>query len=112
MTKIGSWEELRNRRANGGSYCRNDSDPASRDVLEMRFKGPRLVVIHGDTARGGRAAVLIDGKRMKTLSFRGDQRRIAFGKKLVLSGLGRGPHTVKIVMQRGRGYVEGFSMRS
>ena len=112
VTKTGSWTNVRNRRANGGSYCRNDSDPTTRDVLEMRFKGPRLVVIHGDSARGGRAAVLIDGRRMKTMSFRGDQRRIAFGQKLALSGLGKGPHTVKIVMQRGRGYVEGFSMRS
>jgi hypothetical protein len=68
-------------------------------------------VIHGDVRGGGRATVLIDGEPRRALSFRSDDRRISFGEKLAFRGLGRGEHTLRIVMTRGRGYVEGFSMR-
>ena len=111
VSKSGGWEVVQNRRANGGSFCRNDGDRKSRDVLSMKFRGPRIVVIHGDVAGGGRAAVLIDGERVGKVSFRGDRRRIGFGEKVPFTQLGKGRHTIRIVMQRGRGYVEGFTMR-
>ena len=56
VSKTGSWEVVQERGANGGSYCRNDDDAGTRDVLHYDFSGPRVVVIHGDSSRGGAAA--------------------------------------------------------
>ena len=112
VSKTGSWEVVQERGANGGSYCRNDDDAGTRDVLHYDFSGPRVVVIHGDSSRGGAAAVFVDGEEQRSLSFRGERRRVDFGAKLVLDGLGAGSHTIRIVMERdARGYVEGFTDR-
>jgi M6 family metalloprotease-like protein len=111
VDRSGSWRVVQDERANGGRYCRSDRRQDTRDVLRLRFEGPRVVVIHGDVRGGGRATVLIDGESRRALSFRSDDRRISFGEKLAFRGLGRGEHTLRIVMTRGRGYVEGFSMR-
>ena len=112
VDKTGSWTIVRDDRANGGSYCRNDARAATQDVLRHHFRGPRVLVIHGDSSRGGSAAVFVDGQQQRSLSFRGDRRRIRFGEKLVFDGFGPGPHTIRVVMDRGeQGFVEGFTQR-
>jgi hypothetical protein len=112
VAKTGSWQVVRDDRANGESFCRNDDSGATRDVLRYDFSGPRVVVIHGDSSRGGGASVFIDGEEQSSLSFRGDRSRIGFGEKRVYDGLGSGSHTIRIVMDRGdQGYVEGFTDR-
>jgi hypothetical protein len=111
VAKVGSWNLVRDDRANGGSYCRNDRRP-TRDELRYTFRGPRVLVIHGDSSRGGSARVFVDGERQRSLSFRGDTRRVRFGDKLVFDGFGPGRHTIRIFMDADeQGYVEGFVQR-
>ncbi len=52
--------------------------------------------------------MFVDGEKRGPLSFRGDRRAIDFGEKLAFRNLGAGAHTIKVVMKRKVGYVEGF----
>ena len=81
-------------------------------MLRFEFTGPLVGVIHGDSARGGRATVSIDDEQKRNLTFTGDRRRIRFGQKLIYRRLGPGSHTIRIVMlDDSQGFVEGFTMR-
>lgn len=80
-------------------------------MLVLRFAGPTLAVVHGDSRRGGRAKVFIDGTRRRGLGFRGPTRKIDFGERRLYRGLGTGRHRVRIVLKRGVGYVEGFIVK-
>ncbi len=112
VLKTGSWSVVQNDRANGGSFCRNDAQRSTRDVLGYDFSGPIVGVVHGDSTRGGGARVFVDGQAQRALSFVGDRREIRFGRHYVLDGLGSGQHTIRIVMRDGaQGYVEGFTDR-
>jgi hypothetical protein len=108
VAKAGSWRMREDADANGGRYCDNRGRGQGRDVLTLDFAGPKVVVVHGDSRRGGTAVVRIDGERVGPLSFRGPDRGIDFGQKLAFAGLGAGEHTIRVVMKRGTGYVEGF----
>ena len=108
VTKAGSWRVRDDEQATGGSFCAGRTTSRGEDVLRLRFRGPRLVVLHGDATRGGSAAVSIDGERRRTLSFEGQRRRVDFGNRLVLRKLGPGRHTIRIAMTRRHGFVEGF----
>ena len=65
VDRSGGFRVVRHDRAAGGSYCDNRGPGRGRDVLSMSFSGPRVTVIHGDSARGGRAAVFVDGERRR-----------------------------------------------
>ena len=68
-------------------------------------------MLHGESARGGVAKVVIDGKRKANLSFRNQQGKVRVDDKRLYRGLGQGEHTVRIVVQRGEAYLEGFIVR-
>ena len=108
VEKSGGWRVVQDDDANGGSYCDNRGRGTGKDVLTLDFSGPKIVVIHGDAKKGGKAVVFVDGEKQGRLSFRGDSRAIDFGQKLAFSGLGKGDHTIKVVMKRKRGFLEGF----
>ncbi len=111
VTLDGSWRTTRGGGARGGSYCDNQGRGPGKDVVTYSFKGPRLLVLHGESARGGVAKVIIDGKRRANLSFRNQQQQVRIDDKRLFRGLGSGEHTVRIVVQRGEAYLEGFIVR-
>jgi len=92
----------------GGAYCDNRGKRKGKDVLTLGFKGPKIVVIHGDSTQGGKALVYVDGEKQGRLSFRSGSRTIDFGQRNGFRDLGTGDHTLRIVMVRKTGYVEGF----
>jgi PKD repeat protein len=108
VEKSGGWRVVENDNANGGSYCDNRGRDRGKDVLTYAFSGPKIVVIHGDAKKGGKAVVFVDGEKRGPLSFHSRSRRIDFGQKLAFRNLGSGDHTIRIVMKRKTGFVEGF----
>ena len=108
VTRQGSWRTVRNADAEGGSYCDNAGRGTGRDTLTMSFAGPQLDVWFGRAAKGGSAKVLVDGVRVGTVSFKGRSARPRLTQHAVVTGLGEGSHTVRLVVLRGRAYVEGF----
>jgi M6 family metalloprotease-like protein len=103
----GSWRS-RSGAGAGGTYCDNLGTRAGRDSLTLRFTGPRLTLAYGTARRGGSAVVLVDGRRRGVVEFDGRSRRPRFGRFRTWSDLGRGEHTVRLVMRRGGGYVDDF----
>ena len=101
VDKTGSWRQVRDERANGGSYCGNDDSGQARDVLRFDFDGPRVLVIHGDSSRGGTAT-----RRRSTARSSGGCRssatgaRSASGRRCVYRRLRAGSAHVRIVRRR------------
>ncbi|MDO9495646.1 MAG: PKD domain-containing protein, partial [Nocardioides sp.] len=110
VVRHGSWRTVRDGRVRGGSYCDNAGVGGGRDVLGLRFRGPQVDVWFGRAIRGGTAKVMIDGKRVGTLSFTGSSSRPKLTAHRTFTGLGQGPHRVRLVVLRGRAYVEGFGL--
>ncbi|HET7534739.1 MAG TPA: PKD domain-containing protein [Nocardioidaceae bacterium] len=107
----GSWRSRSgNRTAVGRTYCDNLGSASGRDTLTLRFTGPVLRLDYGAARRGGRAVVLIDGKRVGVVSFDGTTKAPSFGKSRTWQGLGRGRHTVRLEMRKGAGYVDHFAI--
>jgi hypothetical protein len=105
----GSWRSKQgSRSATGGSYCDNLGTTTGKDTLTLGFTGPRLTLNYGVARRGGRAVVLIDGKRVGVVSFDGRGKAPRFVRSHTWDGLGRTRHTVRLVMKRGAGYVDDF----
>ena len=107
VRRAGSWRVV-DGNAPGGSYCDNGGRRSGRDVLALAFEGDLVDVVHGVTRDGGRAAVFVDGDRVGTLSFAGSRTRPRLDRHLVVSGLGEGRHHLRLVVTRGRAYVEAF----
>ena len=80
-------------------------------MLTLSFAGPRLGIVHGTSSRGGAGTVLVDGERVGRISFDADRRAVRFGHRTRFTRLGPGDHRVRIVLVRGRGFVEGFTFR-
>ncbi len=95
-------------RAPGGSYCENTGSERRRDVLRMAFSGDVLDVVLGRAVRGGMAVIFIDGERIDTLSFRGRRTTPRLTRHAVITGLGDGSHRLRLVVRRGRAFIEGF----
>ena len=109
VTRAGSWRVVEDDDALRGSFCDNRGRGRGRDVLTLDFTGPQVVVVHGDSTRGGTAVVVIDGRRLRQrLSFRGSSRTVDFGNRLAFRNLGTGDHTIRVMMRRRTGHVEGF----
>jgi len=102
----GGWRVRQNDRAVAGHYCSGDVGRGGR--VSYTFQGPQVAVVHGDAQRGGTARVVVDGERQPALSFHGTQDRIGFLQQQSYAGLGAGRHTIRIVMTRGSGFLEGF----
>ncbi|WP_439937678.1 PKD domain-containing protein [Nocardia sp. N13] len=105
---LGSWRVV-DGRAPGGSYCDNGGTRAGRDVLRLGFEGDALDIVFGRARRGGKAVLFVDGERVGTLSFDGRRARPRLDRHAVIRGLGTdGPHRLRLVVKRGRAFVEGF----
>ncbi len=113
VDRSADWKVVRKAAATYGSFCDNGrgSDREARDVLTMSFDGPRLTVVHGDSARGGKARVLVDGELVGRVSFEGDRNAVDFGNRRTFTRLGTGEHRVRVVSRGARGFVEGFVSR-
>jgi hypothetical protein len=107
VVRHGSWRNVRSSGAVGGRYCDNLGTGRGRDTMTLTTTGSTLDVLFGKASRGGRAKLLVDGERVATLRFHGSHARPAFVHK-VLRGLGAGPHRVKLVVLKGRAYVDAF----
>ncbi|HEY0952348.1 PKD domain-containing protein [Nocardioides sp.] len=104
VARHGSWRTVHR----SGGYCDNAGRGRGRDTMALTTQGPRAQVFFGRAARGGRAAVYVDGTRVATISFRGDSTRPTLGHVKVLRGLGSGSHRVRVVVLSGRAYVDRF----
>ena len=100
------WRVRENDGAVAGHYCSGEVSRGGR--VSFTFRGPQVAVVHGDAQRGGTARVVVDGERQPALSFHGTQDRIEFLQQQSYAGLGTGRHTIRVVMTRGRGFLEGF----
>jgi hypothetical protein len=108
VTRRGSWRMVK-ADVRGGSYCDNAGRGKGRDTMTMTFRGPQLDVWFGRAAKGGSAKVLVDGVRVDTVSFRGRGTKPRLTHHAVTTGLGKGRHTLRLVVLRGRAYLEGFT---
>jgi M6 family metalloprotease-like protein len=108
VRKTGSWRVVKAKRAPGGSYCDNLGKRKGKDTLRLGFRGPQLDVYYGQAAKGGRAALYVDDERVGTLSFAGKGAKPSFSGHRTLTKLGTGKHTVRLVVLKGRAYVDRF----
>jgi len=108
VTRRGSWRMVK-ADVRGGSYCDNAGRGRGKDTMTMSFRGPQLDVWFGRAAKGGAAEVLVDGVRVDTVSFRGRGSTPRLTRHAVTDGLGKGRHTMRLVVLRGRAYLEGFT---
>jgi PKD repeat protein len=107
VKKTGSWRNVKSKGAPGGSYCDNLGKGKGKDTLTFSFRGPKLDVMFGKGARGGAAALIVDGTKVGTLRFDGKGKpSITFHRRL--TGLGAGTHTVTVAVTKGRAYLESF----
>jgi acetyl esterase/lipase len=96
----GAWSRVRSRAAFGGRLSRSTRRGAE---LRLRFRGRRVDVVGRRSPRGGRALLVLDGRR-RTVSFR--SRRTE--PRAVIASLpvrGRRMHELRLV-NLGRGRVE------
>ncbi|MCW2792402.1 MAG: domain containing protein [Nocardioides sp.] len=108
VTWHGSWRMVRDGSVRGGSYCDNGGRGSGKDTLTASFTGPQIDLWYGTAARGGSGTVLVDGVRVGTVSFRGSGSTPKLTAHRVFKGLGAGRHTIRLVVTRGRAFVEGF----
>ena len=105
---LGSWQVVRGN-APGGSYCDNGGSRPGRDVLRLGFQGESVGIVFGRARGGGRATIFVDGERVGLIVFDGHRVRPRLDRHAVVSGLGEDrPHRLRIVVVRGRAFVEGF----
>ncbi len=110
VTLRGSWRTVGSDQADGGRYCDNMGRGRGTDVATFSFRGPYVSVVRGNSERGGVARVFIDGKRVRDLSFRSSAGEVRFASQ-GYGGLGEGRHTIRVVVQRGQAYLDGFVVR-
>ena len=108
VEQTGSWREVSSLNAPNGQYCDNLGNARGPDTLTYDFKGSQLDVYHGRARQGGRAAVYIDGQRRGVVKFGGSQEQPKFRYHQVFGNLGKGRHTVRLVVLSGRAYIASF----
>jgi M6 family metalloprotease-like protein len=108
VERTGSWRQVSSLNAPNGQYCDNLGNGRGPDTLTYRFKGPQVDVYHGRSRDGGHAAVYVDGRRVGTVSFRSSDATPRFKFHQVFKNLGKGPHTVRLVVLSGQAYVASF----
>ncbi len=106
VARHGSWRTVRP--AGGGHYCDNRGRGSGRDTLAVSFEGPRAEIFFGRSVHGGKAKLMVDGKRVATISFKNKNQSPALAFHKVLRRLGPGEHQLKLVVLTGRAYVDRF----
>jgi PKD repeat protein len=108
VERTGSWRQVSSLNAPNGQYCDNLGNGRGPDTLSYRFRGPQVDIYHGRSADGGQAAVYVDGERRGTITFRSPDGAPRFKYHRVFGKLGRGKHTVRLVVLRGQAYIASF----
>ena len=111
VIRRGSWRVVKDRTAPGGSYCDNKGPSHAKDIMKIAFRGPSLAIDFGKARDGGKAAVVIDGRRVGTLKFKGAGRKPSFHSTWRVGHLGNARHRARIVMLSKSGYVDAFVYR-
>jgi len=109
VSELGSWRVVKSPKAPRGNYCDNAGRGRGKDVLKLTVKGPRLEVFHGRARQGGTAKVFVDGKLVGKVTFYKFTTKPKIRFHRVFKGLGAGKHRVRLVVTKGRAYVEGFA---
>jgi hypothetical protein len=86
------WRCVRARRAWGGTQCLS-TRPGSR--LRLRVRGSRVYLVGRRGPLGGRARLVVDGRRRRTISFRA--RRTRERRVVAALRLRRGRHSIVVV---------------
>ena len=107
--RSGSWRVVKGR-APGGSYCDNGGTGRGRDAMRVTFRGDVLDLVFGRARRGGRAVLFVDGERVAVVSFAGHRTAPRLSRHTTISGLGDGRHRLRLVVKRGRAFIEGFGI--
>ncbi|MAS55881.1 MAG: hypothetical protein CMJ44_14890 [Pimelobacter sp.] len=118
VERQGSWKVRKDASVPRGSYCDTSGKGKRRSVITYSFTGQKLQILQGKASSGGFAKVIVDGKKRKQLNFRSKDGTddIAFDKVRTYGKLGRGTHTVRVVMKKTRssrndGFLAGFVVR-
>ncbi|MBB6627962.1 immune inhibitor A [Nocardioides sp. KIGAM211] len=110
VAQQGSWRTVRDDRVRGGQYCDNLGSGRGKDVLDLKFQGQQVDVWFGRATGGGAAKIVIDGRKVGTISFAGNRTRPRLTAHKAFTRLGKGTHQIKLIVTRGRAYVEGFGI--
>ena len=118
VSKAG-WKIKRGTSSPRGGFCKTTGNRNAQHEVTYTFKGQALQILHGKARKGGFAQVIIDGKSKKQLNFRSKSagKAITFDKLRTYGKLGKGSHTVQLVMKKTKprnkhqGYVAGFVVR-
>lgn len=106
VARHGSWRVVRSDR--WGRYCDNAGRGPGRDTMALTVTGPRADVFFGRSVHGGKAKLIVDGRRVGTISFHNLNRTPALAFHKTLRGLGAGKHRLRLVVLEGRAYVDRF----
>jgi dienelactone hydrolase len=100
------WSTVKDATAFGGSLAVTRGRPAA---AQLRFRGSRVYLIGRRTKTGGRAVVVLDGRR-RSISFRskGTRSRVVVGE---FRALGTGPHTLSLTLQGGTIALDAVGVR-
>ena len=104
----GSWRMVKQRASHRGNYCDNGGRGKGADTMVTTIRGPEVDLWHGRAQGGGKAKVFIDGVRVGSLRFRGNSVEPRMTYHRTFGGLGGGQHVVRIVVVRGKAFLEGF----
>ena len=108
VKRAGSWHVAKSKKARGGSYCNTRGRGKGKDVLRFSFSGPRLALTYPRAKAGGKATVVVDGKRVGTINNHRKQKSLKFGFSRSFGHLGGGKHTVKVIRTKKVGYLDDF----
>lgn len=97
--------------SNGGYLVRTGGkahDP--QPYVRLVFEADSVTYRYATSKKGGEADVFIDGQFQETISYAGSTSFVTFGASKTWSGLGAGPHEIRIVVRTKSVYVDGFDL--
>ncbi|HWM94489.1 MAG TPA: hypothetical protein VN493_27285 [Thermoanaerobaculia bacterium] len=97
--------------SNGGYHIRTGKkSQAPQPYVKLAFQGDTITYHYATSRKGGEADVFIDGQLRETISYYGPTYHVEFGASKTYSGLGAGPHEIKIILKFEAVYVDGFTL--
>ncbi|HVF62235.1 MAG TPA: hypothetical protein VNJ70_20685 [Thermoanaerobaculia bacterium] len=109
---VGGWHRRTGGGSNGGYHRRLVGGNGKEATARVVFSGGVVTYSYVRSERGGTADIFIDGVLRETLSYGPNlsgAENPTFGHQRTYSGLGPGPHELRIVARTGAVYVDGFA---
>ena len=109
---VGGWHRRTGGGSNGGYHRRLVGGNGQEATARVVFNGGAVTYHYVQSNRGGTADIFIDGALRETLVYGPNQNGAenpTFGHQRTYSGLGPGPHELRIVARSGAVYVDGFA---